>query len=374
MYILFVCPINSLTFLLIMKTRAFYFSLGRPLSPVYSLAMRLREAWYRRGILQAYRLDVPVISVGNLTMGGAGKTPMVQYLARQLRKNGFHPAVVSRGYGGRANAKVNVVSDGVTLLLDAKLAGDEPRLLAETLPGIPVLTGIVRRLPAQRAVEMGADVLLLDDGFQHLQIVRDVNLVLFNTDRLAGNSRVFPGGDLREPVVALHRATHFVMTGVHDDNRDRAIRFADLLQSKFPNIPITYTGYQVDGLVGLSPSGTIEPMAADPIGLKNCFGFCGIAHPESFRQTLVGRGIELAGFLPLDDHQPYTNTVIARLVANAQQSGARILITTEKDLVKLVAQAPGLPMPLYGLRMQVDAEEYFVQEILGVIRSLSKQA
>ena len=96
--------------------------------------------------------------------------------------------------------------------------------------------------------------------------------------------------------------------------------------------------------------------------------------PSPLGRHLIGRGIELAGFLPLDDHQPYTNAVIARLVANAQQSGARILITTEKDLVKLVAQASGLPMPFYGLRMQVDAEEYFVQEILGGIRSLSKQA
>ena len=188
-----------------MKTNTFYFALGRPFSPIYSLAMRLRETLYRRGVLQSFRLSVPVISVGNLTMGGSGKTPMVQYLARLLQRHGFHPAVISRGYGGTANAKVNTVSDGSSVLLDAATAGDEPRFLAETLPGVPVLTGIVRRMPAQRAVEMGADVLLLDDGFQHLQIVRDVNLVLFNTDRLAGNSRVFPGGDLREPVIALHQ-------------------------------------------------------------------------------------------------------------------------------------------------------------------------
>jgi len=356
-----------------MKTSSFYFTLGRPFSPIYSLAMRLREKLYRRGMLQSYRLKVPVISVGNLTLGGTGKTPMVQYLARLLQNNGFHPAVVSRGYGGTAKGRVNLVSDGSTLLLDAEAAGDEPRLLAETLPGVPVLTGIVRRLPAQRAVEMGADVLLLDDGFQHLQIIRDINLVLFNTDRLAGNSRVFPGGDLREPVVALHRATCFVMTGVHDGNREQAIRFSELLHTKISHIPITHTGYGVESLVTLSPAGMIEPVAGNPIGREKCFGFCGIAHPESFWQVVKGYRIELADFLPLDDHQRYSKALLGKVIAKAQQSGAGYLITTEKDLVKLATLASGIPMPLYGLRMQVEAEDRFVQDILEGICSWRKQ-
>ncbi len=314
-----------------------------------------------------------MVSVGNLTLGGTGKTPMVQYLARLLQSNGFHPAIVSRGYGGTASAKVNLVSDGSALLLDAETAGDEPRLLAETLSGVPVLTGIVRRLPAQRAVEMGADVLLLDDGFQHLQIIRDINLVLFSTDRLAGNSRVFPGGDLREPVAALHRATCFVMTGVRDGNRDQAIRFSDLLRAKFPHTPITHTGYGVESLVTLSPAGMIEPVAGDPIGQGKCFGFCGIAHPESFWQVVKGYRIELADFLPLDDHQRYSKALLDKLIAKAQQSGAGYLVTTEKDLVKLAALASSIPMPLYGLRMQVEADDHFVQNILRGIRSWRKQ-
>ncbi len=357
-----------------MKTSAFYFTLGRPFSPIYSLAMRFREKLYRRGMLQSYRLEVPVISVGNLTMGGTGKTPMVQYLARLLQNNGFHPAIVSRGYGGTAKGRVNLVSDGSTLLLDAEIAGDEPRLLAETLPGVPVLTGIVRRLPAQHAVEMGADVLLLDDGFQHLQIIRDINLVLFSTDRLAGNSRVFPGGDLREPVAALHRATCFVMTGVRDGNREQAIRFSDLLHTKFSHIPITHTGYGVESLVTLSPAGMIELVAGDPIGQGKCFGFCGIAHPESFWQVVKGCRLELADFLPLDDHQRYSKALLDKLIAKAQQSGAGYLVTTEKDLVKLATLASGITMPLYGLRMQVEADGHFVQAILGRIRSWHKQA
>ncbi|MCL2789059.1 MAG: tetraacyldisaccharide 4'-kinase [Desulfobulbus sp.] len=352
-----------------MQTNSFYFALGRPFSPLYSLAMHLRVLLYRRGVLRSYRLEIPVISIGNLTLGGGGKTPMVQYLARLLQEHGFRPAVISRGYGGTAGGKVNLVSDGVSLLLDAQAAGDEPRLLAETLPGVPVLTGIVRRLPARHAQEMGADVLLLDDGFQHLQIIRDINLVLFNTDRLAGNSRVFPGGDLREPVAALRRATGFVMTGVHEANRERAERFADLLRSKFPGIPVAFAGLRMECLVALVPSGMIVPAQTKPLHQRPCFGFCGIAHPELFQRTLISQGFSLAGFLSLADHQRYHEPLLNRLLAEARRSGAEWLLTTEKDLVKLAGCATHLPLPLHGLRMQVETDADFSRCILEALRS-----
>ena len=346
-----------------------YFALGRPFAPLYSAAMRLRETWYRQGILKSYRLNVPVISVGNLTMGGTGKTPMVQYLARLLQSHGLRPAVISRGYGGTAKDKVNLVSDGTELLLDAENAGDEPRFLAETLPGVPVLTGIVRRLPAQRAVEMGVDALLIDDGFQHMQIVRAVNLVLFSTDRLAGNSRVFPGGDLREPVAALSRATGFVLTGVHEGNKERAEQFADLLQGKFPQIPVALTGYQVEAPVRLSADGRIETVDVDLVARGRCFGFCGIAHPQSLLTILERHGLDVAGFCPLRDHQRYSSAVLGEILVKARQSGADFLVTTEKDLVKLARYAADLPLPLFGLRMQVTTDVHFVERILHDVRS-----
>ncbi len=352
-----------------MKTTAFYYALGRPFSPLYSLAMRVREKMYARRILQSYSLSVPVISVGNLTMGGSGKTPMVQYLARELQKCGYHPAIISRGYGGKAAGKINVVSDGKTILLSAEQAGDEPRLLAETLPGVPVLTGIVRRFPAQAAIDMGADLLLLDDGFQHLQIRRDVNLVLFNTDRLAGNSRVFPGGDLREPVASLKRATRFIMTGVREDNQERADRFADLLQTRMPGIPVSQAGYGVAGMVQLSGAGFLEPAGSVPLHQGNWFAFAGIAHPQSFRQTLAAEGVHLADFDALDDHQRYTREVVCKLADRASKAGALGMVTTEKDLVKLAPVGDELSLPLYGLRMEVKADHSFVESIIASLSS-----
>lgn len=207
--------------------------------------MKARETMYLKGLKRRYQLPVPVISVGNLTMGGTGKTPVVAYLASLLLEKGFKPAVISRGYGGAAMNKVNVVSDGKAIFLDAAAAGDEPCFLAKSLPGVPILTGIVRILPCRHAIEhLGCDILLLDDGFQHLSVRRDLDLVLFSGAKLAGNSRVFPGGDLREPVSALNRCHGFLLTGITETNRERCTQFSALLQQRFPEKPVFLSSYQ----------------------------------------------------------------------------------------------------------------------------------
>lgn len=346
------------------------FMLGRPLAPLYSLAMLARVQGYRRGFFASHRMEVPVISVGNLLMGGTGKTPLVQYLARLLQNAGWKPAIISRGYGGRAKGRINIVSDGRQILLDAVQAGDEPRLLAESLPGVPVLTGVVRHLPAREAVAMGADVLLLDDGFQHLAVQRDVDLVLFNADRLAGNSRVFPGGELREPVSALNRATAFILTAVTERNRERAERFADLLSKKFPQRSVYLAGYNAKAALRLQPDGACEPLSLDiaRAELADCaFAFCGIAGPDSFFSTLAGLPLELKGTCALPDHHTYTTKNLQYLCSKAQNSQAKALITTEKDLVKISPLAAQISLPLYALRMQAAMDEQFTAALLQAL-------
>ncbi|WP_028584462.1 tetraacyldisaccharide 4'-kinase [Desulfogranum mediterraneum] len=342
-----------------------YFIFGRPLAPLYSLAMTIRERCYQRGWFKSHRLAVPVLSVGNLTMGGTGKTPVVQYIARLLQKNGYRPAIISRGYGGCAKEPVNLVSDGDSLLLSAEFAGDESRFLAETLPGVPVLTGIVRHLPAREAIAMGAEVLILDDGFQHMQLKRDLNLVLFNSDTLAGNSRVFPGGDLREPVKALRRAGAFVMTGVRADNRQRAERFQELLAARFPGKAAGYAAYQPAGFSRLADSGVLEEVDPGQALERKWFAFCGIAHPESFHATLQRQNFDLAGFSAFADHVGYSDKRLARMAGQVVDSGAEQLITTEKDLVKLGAVS--LPLPVYALRMEVCFDPGFDELILDAV-------
>ncbi len=346
-----------------LDNRQLLFTLGRPFAPLYGLAMRLREQCYLKGIFKSERFPVPVISVGNLTMGGTGKTPMVQAIVRLLLEAGKKPAVISRGYGGSTKEPVNVVSDGRAILLPAELVGDEPRLLAETLPGAMVLTGVVRRLPARRAVQMGADVLILDDGFQHMAVARDLDLVLFSADHLAGNSRIFPGGDLREPVAALTRASCFVLTGMRQDNQERAERFAELLATRFPTTPVFFTQTRVGGFVQRSGD-TCVP--ADPdsrqLAKEKVLALCGIARPDSFRQTLAQCNVTPRAFFALPDHHRYKEADLARIRREVSRAGASVILTTEKDLVKL-GQAD-LDIPVLGLRLHVEMDKPLREKIV----------
>lgn len=344
------------------KFSSLYF-FGRPFSPLYSGIMKIRESLYLKGMKRRYKLDVPVISVGNLTMGGTGKTPVVALLASIFQEKGFKPAIISRGYGGAANNKVNVVSDGKEILMDAKAAGDEPCFLAASLPGVPVLTGIVRVLPCRHAIqEFGCNVLILDDGFQHMSVQRDLDLVLFSAATLAGNSRVFPGGDLREPVTALRRCHAFVLTGITDRVKERAEKFAKLLKSRFPDKPVFLTSYQATGATTLEDT-NLQDLATLPSPL---YGFCGIAQPELFQESLKTENISIAGFMPLKDHQPFTPSLIQKIAQQAEKSGANGMITTEKDLVKLKKNS--FKLPCFSLNMEVQAGlefETFLENVIS---------
>ncbi len=338
------------------------FLIGRPFSPLYSLLMRVRELMYRHDIFRSYRPSVPVISVGNLTMGGTGKTPVVQMICRYLQKRQIKTAIVSRGYGGRASNKVNLVSDGKTVLMRAEEAGDEPRLHGDLLPEVVVATGKDRR-PVCRFVEeeLQCQTIVLDDGFQHLKVQRDVDLVLFDSTNLAGNSRVFPGGELREPVSSLHRADAFIMTGTTKQNHERAQMFSELLNKRFGHTPVFFSYIEVNGAKRINDSSDLD-VDRLPSAL---YGFCGIANPERFRNSLLNSKINLCGFTEFKDHTLYNESDIQLLEQKAKHAGATGLITTEKDMVKL-AQTD-FKMPIFALTIQTlidDAFWDFLQEKL----------
>lgn len=313
---------------------AVLFWAGRIFSPVYRLVMVVRAFLYRNNIfLKSQRLPVPVVSIGNLTLGGTGKTPMVRYVTRLLLDKGLRPAIVSRGYGGKASGEVNIVSDGVRTLLLPDMAGDEPFMLAEALPGVPVLTGPERARVARQAIEeFGVNLIVMDDGFQHLAVRRDLDLVLFSARTLLGNGWVFPGGELREPLSALGRAHGFVITGVDNGNRSVVEDFQHRLQGYFPAKPVFFGEYLPAG-VWHSRQG--KACTLDEARSMEVFAFAGIANPDSFRQTLRQEGFSLAGFKEFRDHHGYTAQDVAALVAAAKAHGAGALITTEKDFVKL---------------------------------------
>ncbi len=337
---------------LIMKQIDLLFLFGRPLSPLYSLLMTVRASLYRHNILRVNTLPVPVISIGNLTMGGTGKTPAVLMLAEHLHKNGWRPAVVSRGYRGKADKSVNVVSDGKNILLSPEDAGDEPYMLATSLPGLVVVTGKKRITPCRYACEkLGCNIIILDDGFQHLAVARDVNIVLFNATTLAGNSRVFPGGELREPVNALKRADVFLLTGVTAENSSRAEAFSKLLKEKFTNTPVFTSGTSVSGISTLKRGENTDITKKIPL-----YAFSGIAHPERFIDTIKSEGLQICGQTSFKDHASYSTDELNNLCQKAENAGAAGLITTEKDIVKLHHATTRLPLFYLILRPVLSQE------------------
>ncbi len=339
----------------------------RPLSPLYGIVMKIRAILYSCSFLKSSTMKVPVISVGNLCMGGTGKTPTVEYITKVLLKKGYSPAIISRGYGGNCKEKVNIVSDGTQLLLNAKEAGDEPRLLAESLPTVPVLTGSSRIFPCRSAIDQfKTDVLILDDGFQHLQVNRDIDLVLFSAPTLTKNMNVFPGGVLRETFSALSRASAIVITGVSDTYQYDIEEFSQRIKRNFPKKPIFLNGYEPQYA---QKKGDLTPLPLSQLPPK-LFGFCGIASPHRFQNSLQTANIKVLGWKFFRDHSEYSTKLIKSLENNATKIGCTALITTEKDMVKLHS----LPsdMPIYSVKMGVTADDNFSSYLNNELSAYAK--
>jgi tetraacyldisaccharide 4'-kinase len=334
------------------------FKLGRPFAPLYSCLMANRSTFYRKGFLTQHRLAAPVISVGNLVMGGTGKTPLVHYIADLLVRHNRKPAVLSRGYKGTARSHINVVSNGKEILMNAAEAGDEPRLLAETLPGVPVLTGKKRFVTGRYAIEnLGIDTIILDDGFQHLAVDRNLDLVLFSAHKLLGNGRVLPGGELREPLSSLNRADGFVITGINQELDTEVKKFILFLKQQFPRQPVFTGRYQTNEKILRVEQNKSEFLAIAELKNIPLLGFCGIAQPMSFKSTLLKEQINLTDFASYPDHYLYSRPEIISLVERAQKISAEALITTAKDFVKLKEVfVPEFPLYVLSVNLQMGQE------------------
>lgn len=332
-------------------------------SALYGLAVGVRRFGYDRGWLRADKLPVPVISIGNISAGGSGKTPCVAAVARLLLEEGFRPAVVSRGYKGRRRQPVVVVSDGRAIRLRPPEAADEAAMLASQLPGVPVLTGPRRSVVGRAAVETyGVDVIVLDDGFQHRPCARDLDIVLVEATRPPTADSLLPLGRLREPPSSLGRADLVVAT--------RSSKPEDALvvgQWVWGRVPVLRARHVPLGWRAL-PSGEFRPLEDPPRG--RALAFCGLASPDSFRSTLSELKVPLAGFAPYRDHHLYRPSDGAFLAAWARGVGAGWFATTEKDAARLGGLG-ALPLPAYALAIKfeiVEGEEVWREKILAAAR------
>lgn len=327
-----------------------------PLGCLYGLGMKIRSGLYERGFFKRANLPCRVISLGNLTLGGSGKTSATIWLSRYIRDRGKRVCVVSRGYKAQNNQTVVIVSDGKRVLSDPVSAGDEPFMMAQALEGIPVLTGRKRFEAGTRAVEaFHPEFIVLDDGYQHLALKRDLNIVLLRTARPFGNGYVFPAGILREPVSALKRADAFVFTYAQEESGSIVERQIELLRRRFPDKPVFMSHCRPASFFYCG-----DRCQRDLTELKGrkALAFCGIANPESFRSILAGLGLELVDFRAYRDHYTYHERDLPDLEKRALSRGAEIMITTEKDAVKINAYAQQ-KLPIAALKTEFDFEPAF---------------
>lgn len=295
-------------------------------SLVYLGITKTRNFLYRKNILKSFQSRVYTISVGNLTTGGTGKTPITAEIANYLNKKGERTAILSRGYGGKlSNKNVNVISDGIEIKYTAKDAGDEPYWLASHCVGTAVLTCSSRVKSAKYAQsELRSTRLILDDGFQHQKIKRDLNLLVVDSEKQFSNGCVLPMGALREPLSEIKRADKIIVVNKSFHDR-RAKAFARYLSQRFKK-PASVCSMVPDTTYNVKTNTLIE----DNIPV---IAFSAIAQPEQFYKFLRQYDVMFTKDYP--DHHIYTNEDIQELRALKQKYGAKAMITTEKDAVKL---------------------------------------
>jgi tetraacyldisaccharide 4'-kinase len=314
-----------------------------PLSVVYGFAVRTRALLYGLNILPSHSLPRKVISIGNITVGGTGKTPVTIFLAEFFRKNGKKVAILSRGYKGSAKGAA-IVSDGKEVLLSPAESGDEPYLMALRLKGIPVVTCADRVKGGEFIIErFSPDVIILDDAFQHIRLKRDINIALLDSVEGFGAGYLLPRGILREPVSALRRADFALVKGGPPKGKE----WEALQKYSVPCMSFTYRPsaiYEIN---------TGEELAAVELAGKKVVPVCGIANPSSFLDTLSSLGVKLAQPLVFPDHHAYGEKEISEI----EKAGAAdcMVITTEKDGVKLKGRTKGAMV--YALRIDAELDQ-----------------
>ncbi|MCC6730791.1 MAG: tetraacyldisaccharide 4'-kinase [Chthonomonadales bacterium] len=332
------------------------------LAPAYVAGLRLYLAPYRLGIRRQARLPCSVISVGNLTTGGTGKTPMTQRIAAYLLGEGLRVCVLSRGYRGAAERGAEIVSTADRVLLGAAQAGDEAYMLARLLPGVPVMVGRDRRVTGALAAERFApDAIVLDDGMQFYQLHRDLDVVLLDAAAPFGDGRTLPRGLLREPPSHLRRAGVVVLTGAERAGAAGLQRAREQVGRHARSASLFAADYACVSLRALDRSleREVEWLVGRPVAT-----LCALGNPEAFEEQARRAGGRLVHAARLPDHHAATLAELNEAIAAAQAAGAEAILVSEKDAVKL----PPLnrPLPFYALiaRLRLDNEAAFFARVL----------
>lgn len=334
-----------------------------PLAAAFKLGVALRYAAYRRGWFKAQRLNRPVVSVGNLTVGGTGKTPLVMFIAERLLNRGWKPVILTRGYGRRGGADIISLAPALPRVADAREVGDEAALLARLLPEIPIVVCTDRYRAGRLAEERyGVDVHLLDDGFQYLALARDVDVVVVDVTQEFSDEALLPAGRLREPWSALARAHLIVLTRVEladplplEDRVRRINRRAKIFRSSTT-------------LRGLVDAASGAPYPAELLQAKTVAAFCGVGNPQAFFGDLKRWGSSVAAEVAFPDHHVYNLPDLRRLAERALELGATALVTTEKDVMNFpAARKCEIPVLACAIRAEIFEADVFEEALLSAL-------
>jgi tetraacyldisaccharide 4'-kinase len=301
-------------------------------SVFYGLITAVRTFLYEKKLIRSKRLNAFVISIGNLTTGGTGKTPVTceiaNFISSSLNKK---VAIISRGYGGElSNKNTNIISDGENIFYNSQEAGDEPFWIAKNAVSSAVITGKSRIKSGQYAIDnFKSDVLILDDGFQHIKLQRNLNIVLIDLHKVFGNSFLLPAGPLRESIKQLKRADSVVIVNKKPFEENAKTKYQELSEeiSKKHKINCLYCELKPDKIYDLRTNTEVFPTKA--------FAFAGIGQPEFFFNSLKQKNIELVSEKIFEDHHIYTKQEIENITKSAHEKGCEFIVTTEKDAVKL---------------------------------------
>ncbi len=340
-----------------------------PLAKLYELAVRLRVAAYETDYLKPKRLEATVISVGNLTMGGTGKTPMVAYIARYLKSEDYSVAILTRGYARRSSG-IRVLNDTSQqqTAVSYREFGDEPMMLARSLPEVPIIVDKDRQeagLWAER--QLGSQALVLDDGYQHLALARNLNILLIDATDPFGGFAMPPFGRLREPLYGIKRADAVIVT--------RADRPFD--QGQVNAIIKYYCGDKVPVMYFFSTITELRHLATGEVyDVKHFSGWnvavaCGIANPQAFAEDILQAGINIVSENFFPDHHPFTQADLERINRAATDSGADAILTTEKDAVRIEGLTLG-DVPIYAARLELQSDDEVRLKSL-LLRTVSKR-
>lgn len=328
--------------------RLLYFVL-LPFSEVYKYIALLRNYLYKSNVLKSYKSSARVISIGNITTGGTGKTPIVFEFASYLAVNTDNKvAILSRGYGKKDKSAISVVKTNNNILInDPKECGDEALMLANMLDNVVILTGSNRKKLAKLAVdEYNCNLLILDDGLQHKALARDLDIALIDQQNVLGNKKQLPLGPLREPVSSLRYVDSIIWVNKSGVNTTDGMNIKNLFNI---SVPEYYAEYKVVGFVKYPNKQMISDITE-----KEVLAFTGIGQPESFFKQLQNQNMKVMKTLIFPDHNDYTESDINIINNESRNKGIKAIVTTEKDIIKLLNYLNAFELPVYILKMKME--------------------